>query len=178
MSGHLIAGVAAGPFAAACLLLGFAGVMKMRRPAGTATAAAAIGLPAGRAAVRGLGALELGAATAGIAIGAWAALAVATLYLGLAVVAARLLRRAPGANCGCLGASDAPVSPAHVVVDGAAVVAAVFAAFGGSPLAAAGNNVGVRLAFLAAIACCAWLAAQLLDALPALDRAARAGGAR
>jgi hypothetical protein len=173
-----LAHIAAGPFAAACLLLAFAGVAKLRRPGGTGSAAAAIGLPSSPVAVRGLGVLEVGAAAVGLALGGPAALAVGAIYLALAVVAARLLIRSPGTNCGCLGASDAPVSIGHVVVDGAAVVAAGLATFGGSPLAAPGNSLPVRLAFLAATACCAWLAAQVLDALPALNRAARSEGAR
>jgi hypothetical protein len=155
-------------------VLAFAGGAKVRRPAGTRTAASAAGLPSTPAAVRGLGIAEIVAAVAGIALGGWAALVVAGLYAGLALVAARLVRRAPGTNCGCLGASDAPVSVSHVVVDGTAVIAAAFAAVGGSPLAAAGNNVWMQIAFIAATGCCAWLAAQLLEALPALNRDIRA----
>jgi hypothetical protein len=177
MSGDLIARIAAGPFIAACLVLAFAGVAKIRRPSGTTAAARAIGLPASPTLVRGLGVVETIVAAAGIAVGAGAAFAVAGLYLGLGMVAGILVRRAPGTNCGCLGTSDAPISVSHVVVDGAAVVASLFAAFGGSPLAGAGNNIWVRLAFLAATGCCAWLAGQLLDALPALNRAARPRGA-
>jgi hypothetical protein len=173
-----LANIAAGPFAAACLLLAFAGVAKLRRPAGTESAAAALGLPASPVAVRALGAVEVVAAGAGLALGGRATLVVAAIYLGLAVAAARLLAGSPGTNCGCLGASDAPVSTGHVIVDGAAVVAALLATLGGSPLAAAGTGVAVRVAFLAAIVCCAWLAAQLLDALPALNRATRAAAAR
>jgi Methylamine utilisation protein MauE len=173
-----LANIAAGPFAAACLLLAFAGAAKLRRPAGTGSAAAAIGLPAAAAAVRALGAAEVIAAGAGLAVGGAAGLFVAAIYLGLAVAATRLLVHAPGTNCGCLGASDAPVSIGHVIVDGVAVVAALLASFGDSPLAAAGTSVPVRLAFLAATACCAWLAAQVLDALPALNRATRTEGAR
>jgi hypothetical protein len=173
-----LAQIAAGPFAAACLLLAFAGVAKLRRPDGTGSAAAAIGLPSSPVAVRGLGAVELVAAGVGLALGGPTALAVAAIYFALAAVAARLLIRSPGTNCGCLGASDSPVSIGHVVVDGVAVVAALLATFGGSPLAAAGSSVAVRLAFFVAVACCAWLAAQVLDALPALNRAARSEGAR
>jgi hypothetical protein len=173
-----LANIAAGPFAAACLVLAFAGIAKVRRPAGTGSAAAAIGLPASPVAVRGLGAVELVAAGTGLTIGGPAAVAVAAIYLGLAIVATRLLVRSPGTNCGCLGVSDSPVSIGHVIVDGAAVVAALLAAFGGSPLSAAGTSVPVRLAFLASIACCAWLAAQVLDALPALNRATRREAAR
>jgi hypothetical protein len=172
-----LATIAAGPFAAACLLLAFAGVAKLRRPAGTRAAAAAAGLPSAPLAVRALGAIEVTVAAAGIATGRAAALGVAVVYSGLALVAIRLLVRSPGANCGCLGASDAPVSMGHVIVDSAAALAAVLAAFGGSPLAAAGRSLAVRIAFLAAIACCAWLAAQVLDALPALSRAVGGGGA-
>jgi hypothetical protein len=70
------------------------------------------------------------------------------------------------------------VSIGHAIVDGAALLAALLAAMGGSPLAAAGTSVPARLAFLAATGCCAWLAAQVLDALPALGRAARPEGVR
>jgi len=173
-----LANIAAGPFAAACLVLAFAGFAKIRRPSGTRSAAVAVGLPASAVAVRALGVVELGAAAAGIAFGGVPALVVAGLYLGLTVVAARLLARSPGTNCGCLGASDSPVSRAHVIVDGVAVVAALLASLGDSPLAAAGTSVAVRVAFLVAIGCCAWLAGQVLDALPALDRATRTETAR
>jgi hypothetical protein len=173
-----LADIAAGPFAAACLLLAFAGVAKLRRPAATGPAAVAVGLPASPAAVRALGAVEVVAAGAGLAFGGPAALAVAVIYFALAVVAVRLIVRAPGTNCGCLGASNTPVSIGHVIIDGAAVAAGLLAGFGGSPVAAAGTSAPVRLAFLAAIACCAWLAAQVLAALPALSRATRTEGAR
>ena len=128
--------------------------------------------------MRGLGVTEMAAAAAGIASGGWAAIAVAVVYAALAVAAARLLVRSPGTNCGCLGVSDAPVSVAHVVVDGGAAVAALLAATGGSPLGAAGESLTARITFLVATGCCAWLVVQLLDALPALNRAVRAGGAR
>jgi hypothetical protein len=120
----------------------------------------------------------MAAAAAGIAYGSWAAIGVALVYAALAVAAARLLVRAPGTNCGCLGVSDAPVSVAHVVVDGAAAVAALLAATGDSPLGAAGESLTARITFLVATGCCAWLGVQLLDALPAVNRAVRAGGAR
>jgi hypothetical protein len=178
VSTHAIANAAAGPFAAACLVLGFAGTAKLLRPAGTQAAAGALGLPASPAVVWALGTVELTVAATGIAIGSWAALAVALVYGALAGAAARLLMRAPGTNCGCLGASDAPVSASHVVVDGAAAVVAVLASFGGSPLAAVGDSPAARVAFVAGIGCCAWLATQLLDAVPALNRAARTEGAR
>ena len=178
MQSSMIASAAAGPFLAACAVLGFAGFAKMRRPGGAREAASALGLPASATAVRGLGVVEMAAAAAGIAFGGYAAIAVALVYAGLAVGAARLLVRSPGTNCGCLGGSDAPVSVSHVIVDGAAAVAALLAATGGSPLAAAGSGITARITFLVATGCCAWLGVQLLDALPALNRAVRAGGTR
>jgi hypothetical protein len=169
-----LANIAAGPFAAACLVLAFAGLAKIRRPSAARAAAAAAGLPAWPLAVRGLGVLELAAATAGITFGGAAAGAVAGLYLGLTVVAARLLARSPGTNCGCLGASDAPVSVGHVIVDSVAVVTALAASLGDSPLTAPGTSGAVRVAFLAGVGCCAWLVGQVLETLPALGRAVRA----
>jgi len=172
----VIASAAAGPFLAACALLAFAGAAKVIHPSGTHAAASALGLPASAAAVRGLGVVEMSAAGAGIAFGGFAAIAVAVVYAALAVAAARLLRRSPGTNCGCLGASDVPVSVSHVMVDGAAAFAALLAATGGSPVGAAGESLTTAILFLVATGCCAWLGVQLLDALPALNRAVRAGG--
>jgi hypothetical protein len=174
----VIASAAAGPFLAACAVLAFAGAAKVLRPRGARAAASALGLPASAAAVRGLGVVEMAAATAGIAYGGYAGVVVALVYAGLAVVAARLLVRSPGTNCGCLGGSDAPVSVSHVVVDGAAALAALLAATGGSPLGAPGSSLTAHLTFLVATGCCAWLGVQLLDALPALNREVRAGGTR
>ena len=178
MHHSVIASAAAGPFLAACAVLAFAGAAKVVHPSGTRAAVSALGLPASAGPVRGLGVIEIAAAAAGIANGSWAAIAVAVVYAALAVAAAGLLVRSPGTNCGCLGVSDAPVSVAHVVVDGAAAVAALLAATGGSPLGAAGESLTARITFLVATGCCAWLGVQLLDALPALNRAVRAGGAR
>ena len=179
MSIDVIAGAAAGPFAAACVVLLFAGASKIRRPAGSRPAATALGLPASPAAVRALGVVEAGAATAGLAAGGFAAIAVAVVYGALALAAWRLLVRSPGTACGCIGASDAPVTATHIVVNLAAVIAAVLAtAAGGSPLAAVGGNFWSHLAFVLLVGCCAWLVAALLESLPALNATVREGAAR
>ena len=159
-----------------CALLAWAGVGKLRQPAATRVAAREIGLPSSRAAVRALGVVELGAAIAGAVFGGIAAALVAGLYVGLTVASARLLRRAPGTPCGCLGASTAPASRAHVIVNAAAVVVSVSAAaLGGSPLARAAASPlgGMPLFVLAALT--AWLAALTIDARPGLARATREG---
>jgi hypothetical protein len=174
----VIAEAAAGPFAAACALLAYAGGSKVRRPSGVVPAAAALRLPSTPRAIRTLGVVEIGAATAGLALGGFAAAAVAAVYGVLAIAAWRLYARAPGTACGCLGQSDAPVTAAHIAINVVAAAAAALAATAGPPLAAAGTGAWSRVAFVVLVACCAWLAASVLDALPALGEFAREGSSR
>jgi hypothetical protein len=174
-----IAGAAAGPFAAACVVLLVAGASKIRRPAGSSPAATALRLPASPPAVRALGVVEVGAATAGLAAGGFAAIAIAVIYGALTLAAWRLLVRSPGTPCGCIGSSDAPVTATHIVVNLAAVIAALLAtAAGGSPLAEVGSNLWSHLAFVLLVGCCAWLVAALLESLPALNATVREGAAQ
>ncbi|HYL51063.1 MAG TPA: MauE/DoxX family redox-associated membrane protein [Acidimicrobiia bacterium] len=165
-----------GPFLAACALLAWSGGAKIVRPGSTSTAARAVGLPSSTAAVRAFGAVELGAACAGAAVGHAAALLVACVYAGLALVAVRLLRRAPAAPCGCLGASAAPVSRAHVALNIAAVLLAVAASSGGAPLAGITALPLAGVPFVVLVLCAARLAALTIDMLPALTRASGPGG--
>jgi hypothetical protein len=173
----VIGDAAAGPFAAACALLAFAGASKIGRPVATRPAATALGLPDSPLAVRVLGAGEVGAAVAGLAIGGAAAAVVAIFYAALAIAAWRLLTSSPGTACGCLGASDAPATPMHVVINIAALIAAALAATAGPPLHAAGRDLWSRVAFVVLAGCCAWLVASIVDALPALHSAMRGGSA-
>jgi hypothetical protein len=178
VSMDVIAGGTAGLFAAVCLVLAFAGISKVRRPLATRPAAAALGLPRSRAAVRVLGAVEVAIAVVALAVGGAAAAAVAVVYGALTVAAWRLLARSPGTACGCLGTSDAPVTVVHVVVNVAAMLVAVLATAQGSPLTAAGDGIWARGALIALAACCASLIALLLDTLPTLNAAMREGGSR
>ena len=171
----LITRVAAAPFAVACLLLASAGVAKVRRPVATQGAAAALGLPSSRATVRALGLVEVGTAAAGLVFGHLAAVVVTVLYAALAIAAARLYLRAPDTPCGCLGASDAPVSSVHIAVNIVAVIAATLAIAGGSPAAAAGDNWWLRVAFVVLAGCGAALLDVALDTLPALGAAVHEG---
>ena len=174
---NVIGDAAAGPFAAACVVLAFAGASKIRHPLGTQPAAVALGLPSTRAAVRTLGGAEIIVAAAGLVIGGAAALAVAAAYGLLAFAAWRLLTRSPGTACGCLGASDAPATGMHVAVNVAAALAAVLAAASGAPFAAVGPDIWLGVAFVVLAGCCASLVSSALDALPSLAVAVREGGA-
>ena len=122
--------------------------------------------------------MEISVAVAGLAIGGLAAIGVAIVFGALALVAWRLLASAPDTSCGCLGASNAPVTGAHLFINIAAAGAAVLATASGSPLAAAGTDPWARVAFVLFVGCGAWLGALVLDAVPRLNAATREGTSR
>ena len=106
---------------ALALLLGGSGLRKARSPEATVKALVATKLPgawrlAGRGLVRLIAAAEALIASFVLIGGGVVALAVlAANYLVLAAVAWRLLRKAPGQECGCFGSASEPVSAVHVV---------------------------------------------------------------
>jgi hypothetical protein len=155
-----------GPFLACCLLLAWGGVAKIVRPDETRIAARALGMPSSRVAVRVFGATEFAAAIVGAATGRVGALIIAVAFAALAAIAGRLLARAPDAPCGCLGASGAPVSWAHVVVNASAAAIALGAAAGGSPFAVFLMTPLAGMPFAILVACAARLAWLLLAARP------------
>jgi hypothetical protein len=155
-----------GPFLASCVLLGWAGTAKVRRPAETRVAARAIGAPSSTQWVRGFGFVEFAAALAGVAIGGVGALAVAVVFAALTFSAARLLARAPATPCGCLGARDAVVTRAHVVVNASAALIAFGASAAGSPLAALSSLPLAGIPYLVLVACAARLSWLMLSARP------------
>ena len=176
MLGTDAAGLAAGPYVAACSLLAIAGVAKITHPGPARDAVAAAGGRVPAVAVAGFGLFELGAGAAGVVVGGPAALAVAVAYLVLAGFAWRLLRRAPATPCACLGsASSAPVSRLHVLVDLVAVGVAVAAASGGSPFATLADRPFASVLFVALVGCCVALVALAFDSLAVLDRAVKEG---
>jgi hypothetical protein len=170
-----VASIASGPFLAACVVLAVAGVKKLRRPDSAVPALAAVGLPASTTTARVVGAGEVVIAGAGAVFGGVAALAVAAMYLLLAIVAARLLRRAPSTPCGCLGASDAPASRAHVAVNVAAALISLAAATGPSPFTYMPESVLGALTFIVLVATLAGCTALMVDAQPALRAAMQRG---
>jgi methylamine utilization protein MauE len=165
-----------GPFLAACALLAWSGAAKLARPRSTSAAARAIGLPSSSGAVRVFGAIELGAACAGAAAGHAGALLVACVYAGLAVLALRLLRRAPATPCGCLGTSSTPASRAHVAVNAAAALVALGATFDASPFVGMAGLPLAGVSYVVMVVCAARLAALTIDALPVVTRASERGG--
>lgn len=121
---------------AAAVLLAVAGIAKLRTPGPAATMLAGLGirpLRRARAAARTAGAVEAVVAVAAIGFGGHlTTAALAACYLVLAAVALRLVLAGEPAPCGCFGAADGDVGPAHVVVDLAALAVSVVAAVAGS----------------------------------------------
>jgi hypothetical protein len=124
-----------GTYAAALLLLAYAGAPKLVSTAETARAGRELGLPlVTDASVRLLGVVELSLAVAGFAIGGRVvALLVAASFLGFAVVTTIGLRRPGMTSCGCFSGDDSPPSVRHVLVDLGFAAAAVAAVVSGAP---------------------------------------------
>lgn len=111
------------PLTALLGLLAFAGLTKIINPSTGSEAVAAL-LPrrlrptAARTVLRVVGAGELAVAGVGLASSTRVAgVLVAVAYAALTLIALRIRAVAPTASCGCAG-GDAPVSTAHVVING------------------------------------------------------------
>lgn len=163
------------PLLAGAALLALAGVLKLRRPAGTVQALRTQGLPSAPALVRLLGLAELALAVAVLAEVPWAAAGLALAYAAFTgFVAVALLRGRPLSSCGCFAEPDLPPTWAHLAVTGLLAAAATGAAAGegaGVPgLLASGVGPAVATALSAALV--AWLSYLVLADLPRLQAAA------
>jgi hypothetical protein len=161
---------------AAALLLGSAGLAKLFRPGPAARAVLAAELPgaslwSARPVIRLLGVAEV--VVAGWVIVVGGSLPAALLggcYLLLTLVAWRMIRYAPGQDCGCFGADSEPISRSHIFVNGAYALTGAAAAYWPQPSIVdefAANKVWtVLLAGLAGLL--AWLSYLLMTEFPAL----------
>lgn len=170
-----VAGLAAGPFVAACSLLALAGAAKIADPRPARDAISAAGWRVPRVVARGVGGVEIAVGVSGVVLGGSAALVVAVAYLVLAGFALRLIRHAPATPCACLGASSVPVSRVHVLVDLGAVAIALAAASGGAPFAPVAHRPFASAVFVVLVASCVKLGALTFDALPQLSQAMKEG---
>ena len=119
--------VAAGPFTIAALLLVLAGAPKILRPQNALNALHAAGIPAPSVFVRVVAFAELAIGIDAVVNGNRpSAVLVALSYAAFTAFVVRALRReTPLSSCGCFGRADTPPSWTHVLVDLAAVAAAV-----------------------------------------------------
>lgn len=165
-----------GPFTAVVAVLAAGAVLKALKPADTARAISAFGLPASPLVVRLLCAVEAVIAVGALLLGnrTLAAL-VAFSYAGFAAfVVIALRRKLPLATCGCFGAVDSPPTPLHVILNltAAAVAGAVALNDGWSPVTVIADQPLAGLPFLVLTATAAYLMYLCLTLLPHL----RAGG--
>ena len=175
LSSVAVSGLLATPFFAAALLLAVSGWTKLRRPGSAVGALRAAGLPSSDRVVRLLGAVE-GVVGLGCLLASGRrelSVALAVLYLGFAGFLVALLRSPdrPG-SCGCVGATEAPPTRLHVILDLGAALTGVAAAArplpGLLPFAADLGWGGVP--FVMGVALSAYLVHLVLAYLPAVIR--------
>jgi hypothetical protein len=165
-----------GPVLVAAVLLALAAPAKWRRPQDTVLALRAVGLPAGRAAVRALSLGELTLAVVVVLAPTPPVLVLLCLvYLGFAAFVLLALRAGTAvASCGCFGRPDTPATRVHLtVVLSAAAAAATAAVTGAASLPDLVASPGTGLPLLACVAVGVWLAWASLSLLPQLLAAAR-----
>jgi hypothetical protein len=159
-----------GPFMAAAVLLGIAGIAKLARPGPTGSALSSAGLPSNDVAVRTLGGAELLLSVAAIGTGSrLAATGLAAAYLGFAWFSWSAIRGGRSlAGCGCFGQPDTPPTPLHVTLNlGAAGVAGAVAVVPIGPVAAAVTGSPSEVAaLLVAVGASVLLLYALLAELP------------
>jgi hypothetical protein len=173
-----------GAILVAAVLLVWAGAAKAWRPAATARALAAAGLPATPSLVRCLAAAEVAVGVGAVFAGRVFEALMACSYAGFLVfVVVAITRGWPLSSCGCFGgdgvAADAPPTMAHVITDAALCVASVVGAVGGrSPMTALARRPvdGAALAVVAIVV--AGLLVLVLSVLPAVTRSPRSPGLR
>jgi hypothetical protein len=163
-------------FTSAALLLGIAGVQKLRNPHSLARALRIAHLPDRTILVRGLASVEIAAAISAVVIHhRLVPLVVAMLYLSFTLfVIWALARGVPIESCGCFGQSDARPSAFHVALNAFAATIAAFVALDDTePVRAVIADHPVRgLGLLAASAILASIAAAWLrgNRVPVLAR--------
>lgn len=162
---------AAGPFLAGCILLMVAGLAKVREPAATQRAMAALGgrrlaVPAPMVRAGGVAELVLGAVAFSTGSPTPAA-AVAVCYLAFLVFVMASVAGGGGVGgCGCFGeaAGAVPVGALHGAVNGALAAAAFAVAAGGGLHPSSGEKLVVSVL----AAALAWVGYLVLVPLPAL----------
>ncbi|MDX6449259.1 MAG: hypothetical protein QOD08_1722 [Gaiellaceae bacterium] len=124
--------------AAAAVLIGTAGLAKLRSPLATAQALSTAGVPHRYVLVRLLGGVELAVAVGVLATGAPGFLAALGIcYAGFAGFLSYVLMRGIRLeSCGCAGSREIPPTRFHVVLNAAAAAAALAAVATAPPSAA------------------------------------------
>jgi hypothetical protein len=166
------------PYAAAAVLLGVAGVPKVRDPGDLVRAVRSVGMPFGRRSVRAFAVAEVVVAVAALVVpNRLTAALLAMMYAGFtAFVVAALRRGGVLSSCGCFGKADTPPTRAHALVTGAASVTGLLVAVDppGAHAWSALTDSGALavVGFVALVALVGFLAWQVMAVLPTVQPAA------
>lgn len=166
------------PYAAAAVLLGIAGVPKVRDPGDLVRAVRSVGMPFGRGVVRAFAVAEVAVAAAALlAPGRLTAALLAAVYaVFTAFVVVALRRGGVLSSCGCFGRADTPPTWAHALVTGTASVVGVLVAVdppgSGAWSSLTGTGAGAVVGLAALVALVAFLAWQVMAVLPTVQPSA------
>ena len=166
------------PYAAAAVLLGVAGVPKVRDPGDLVRAVRSVGMPFGRGSVRAFAVAEVVVAVAALAAPSRAtAVLLAAMYAVFTAFVVTALRRGGVlSSCGCFGRADTPPTRAHAVVTGAASVVGLLVALdppgAGAWSALADSGAWAVVGLLALVALVGFLAWQVMAVLPTVQPSA------
>jgi len=166
------------PYAAAAVLLGVAGVPKVRDPGDLVRAVRSVGMPFGRGAVRAFAVAEVVVAVAALAVPSrvTAALLAAMYAVFTAFVVTALRRGGVLSSCGCFGRADTPPTWAHALVTGAASAVALLVAIdppGTSPWSALTDSGALAVVgFVALVSLVGFLGWQVMAVLPTVQPSA------
>ena len=166
------------PYAAAAVLLGVAGVPKVRDPGDLVRAVRSVGMPLGRGSVRAFAVAEVVVAVAALAVPSrLTAALLGLMYAGFtAFVVAALRRGGVLSSCGCFGKADTPPTRAHALVTGAASVTGLLVAVdppgAGAWSALTDSGALAAVGFVALVALVGFLAWQVMAVLPTVQPAA------
>jgi hypothetical protein len=166
------------PYAAAAVLLGVAGVPKVRDPGDLVRAVRSVGMPFGRGSVRAVAVAEVVVAVAALAVPSrvTAVLLAAMYAVFTAFVVTALRRGGVLSSCGCFGRADTPPTRAHAVVTGAASVVGLLVALdppgAGAWSALADSGAWAVVGLLALVALVGFLAWQVMAVLPTVQPSA------
>ena len=164
------------PYAAAAVLLGVAGVPKVRDPGDLVRAVRSVGMPFGRRSVRAFAVAEVVVAVAALVVPSrLTAALLGLMYAGFtAFVVVALRRGGVLSSCGCFGKADTPPTRVHALVTGAASVTGLLVAVDppGAWSALTDSGALAAVGFVALVALVGFLAWQVMAVLPTVHPAA------
>lgn len=160
-----------GAYYTSAVVVGIAGASKIRKPAVTARALQAVGLPHRRLYARLLGAFEVAVALAALIEPSPSGFALAGVYTAFGLITVyQLVGHSTVTSCGCFGDVETPPTPYHILFDAAAVALALIVTSSSTTPAGLDDLItrhpALAASYLVALAAAAYLAVLSLSLLP------------